>query len=210
MLYFHYYPTSAPPQKPDTRALPLHFFINFIISLFHFLPSTSLLRRKEQNDHCNRLLPRHDRNAATLRGHDTRLWFREMVENLLPGPMLRHKPFRCSIRRPFTLLPLHRVQQPLRDELPVHRCGHAAEDHRAGGADHLEQREQEGAFGMGHNAVLNLHPPQHAGDGYSVAEGDVRGVLREFDGADSGAPVHHLVHLDAVHVRVQRRQNVDL
>ena len=133
-----------------------------------------------------------------------------MVENLLPGPMLRHKPLRRSVRSPSALLPLHRLQQPLPDELPVHRGGHAAEDDRVGGADDLEQRQQEGVFGMDHNSVLHLHPPQHAGDGHSVAEGDVRGILREFDGPNSGPPVHHLVHLDAVHVRVQRRQNVDI
>lgn len=133
-----------------------------------------------------------------------------MVENLLPGPMLRHKPVRGSVCSPTTLLPLHRVEQPLRDELPVHRGGHAAEDDRLGGADDLEQRQQEGEFGVDHNAVLHLHPPEHAGDGHSVTQRNVRGVLGEFDGPDSGTPVYHLVHLDVVHVRVQRRQNVDL
>jgi len=214
----HHHPT--PPQKPDTRALPL---LHHLYHLYHHpylspslppspidLSSSFSLYSNIQNDHFSRLLPRHDRNAATLRRHDTRLRFRQMVENFLPGPMLRHKPLRRSLRSPSTLLPLHLLQQPLPDELPLHRRGHAAEGYRLGGADDLVQREQEGVFGMDHNAVLHLHPPQHARDGHSVTEGDVRRVLREFDGPNSGPPVHHLVHLDALHVRVQRRQNADL
>lgn len=158
-----------------------------------------------KDDHVNRLLPCNDGNGATIRGNDTRLRFREMVENLLPRPMLRHKPLRCSVRGPSPILPLHRFQQPLPNEFPVHSRRHAPKNHRLSGADHLGEREQERVFGVDNNTILHIDTPKHVGDGDSLTERNVRGVLRELNGPNCGPSVHHMVHLDALHVRVQRR-----
>lgn len=65
-------------------------------------------------------------------------------------------------------------------------------------------------FGLDDNPVLHFHPAKHVGDGYPVAQRDVWRVLREFDGSNCCPPVHYLVHLDAVLVRVQSSKNADL
>lgn len=58
---------------------------------------------------------------------------------------------------------------------------------------------------MDDNALFAIDTTEHAGNGNPVAEGDVRRLLREPDGANRGASKYHMVHINAFLVRVPWR-----
>lgn len=63
---------------------------------------------------------------------------------------------------------------------------------------------------MDNHAFLSLYPAEYPRYGHPSLERDVRGFLGLVDGADRRASVHHLVHSNAVHVRVPWRETAHL
>ena len=148
-----------------------------------------------------------DGSGASVRGHDPGLRFRAVVEDILAGPVLGHKPVRGDLRRATPLLSLHLYKQPLRHELPLHRRRHTPKNHDALRPDALDQPHQNGFAGVDDHHLLPLHAPQHTRHGHPAPDCHVRGLLWLPHGSGRRAPVHHLVHPPPFPFRIPCCQN---
>lgn len=126
------------------------------------------------------------RNAGGLR-------FSQVVQDVHPGPMLRHQPLRGGVRSSGALLPLHLHEQPLSDGRQVHRGGHALEARCASISVPLGNFLRGRLFGLAHHSLLARHLAQHTCHGYPAAPSHVRRLHAIAYGATRRAPVHHMV-----------------
>lgn len=131
------------------------------LSILHLPPT--------QHDHSFRLLHRHVCHAPSLLRHAPRLRLRPLVAHLLPWPVLRHKPFCCSLRRSTSFLPLHLHQQHLHNEPQVHPCWHSPKTHCSCHANHLGKVESKREFRMDHHSLLTFNSSKHSCHGHSFA-----------------------------------------
>jgi len=126
------------------------------------------------------------RNAGGIR-------FREMVQDVQPGPVFRHKPLRGGFRRSGPLFPLHFDEQPLPNEHQVHHRRHTLQAPGPSPPLALGPFLLKRVPGVAHHSLLPRHPPQHPRHGHSPPPSHVRRLHPVPHGATPRPPMHHLV-----------------
>lgn len=133
------------------------------------------------------------RDGATILRNAGGLWLSQVVQDVHPGPVLRHQPFRGCVCCSDSLLPLHLHEQPLRDGRQIHRRRHAIQARRASISLPLGRFLRRRLLGLAHHFLLPRYLAQHACYGHSAAPSHVRRFHAIAHGATRGSSVHHMV-----------------
>ncbi|KAL6974862.1 hypothetical protein U1Q18_046386, partial [Sarracenia purpurea var. burkii] len=137
-------------------------------------------------------LQRINGGDSTLRAPNIGLRLRPVVAAPYRRPVFRHKPIRLHVRRSVSDLSPYPHQQPLRDELPIHRRRQSSKDRGHRRPRPLDEIVEERQPRVDDHRIFSLHNSQHAGRGRSSLGRHVRRILWKPHDSGGGNAIHRM------------------